>query len=64
MGDVVTMNYTLSAEAQKTIDEMVKICAKNDTDTITMEIDYPHVTLEVEMGFIIHPKKENQDGED
>lgn len=62
MDDEITMNYTISPDVQHAIADLVEICMKNKTDTITMSIDYPTAILEVEMNFKVISKKDNKDG--
>jgi hypothetical protein len=44
---------------QHDIADLLELCVDNKTDNITIDLDYPTATLEVELTFRIHPKGSN-----
>lgn len=52
------MKKTFSPGFQNDIADLLEICMENQTDSITIDMEYPKGTLEVEMNFKVIPKEE------
>lgn len=58
MDNEKVMETRISPEIQHAIADLLELCKNNNTDSVTMELDYPRAILEVEINFRITPKKE------
>lgn len=58
MNDEKVIETRISPEIQHAIANLLELCKNNNTDSVTMEIDYPWAILEVEINFRVTPKKE------
>ena len=58
------MEKAFSPGFQHDIADLLELCSENETDSLTIDLEYPTGVLEVDLTFRVIPKEHGDEGSD